>query len=76
MNQQMNDEQHESSKQRAWDNYLDKKEAAAYLNLSLRMMTRLADERRIPFYKLGKFTRWKMEDLNAWAEASRVEATK
>jgi excisionase family DNA binding protein len=54
--------------------YLNKQEAADYLGVTPRMMTRLAEERRIPFYKVGKFTRFLLVDLETFAQTGRVEA--
>lgn len=49
-------------------------EAAAYLNTSRRFIERLVAQRRVPFSKMGKFVRLQREDLDAFAEAGRVEA--
>jgi len=49
-------------------------EAAAYLNTSRRFVERLVAQRRIPFSKLGKFVRLERKDLDAFAQAGRVEA--
>jgi excisionase family DNA binding protein len=54
--------------------YLDKSAAANYLGVSKRMMTRLVDERRIKFYRVGRFIRFSTFDLEQFIAASAVEA--
>lgn len=54
--------------------WLEKPEAAVYLNTTQRFIDRLITERRIPFYKFGKFVRISREDLDAFANRGRVEA--
>ncbi|GDY29518.1 helix-turn-helix domain-containing protein [Gandjariella thermophila] len=49
-------------------------EAAAYLNTSVRFVRRLVAERRITFYKLGRYVRIKRADLEAFVQAGKVEA--
>ncbi|WP_143229528.1 excisionase family DNA-binding protein [Actinophytocola xanthii] len=49
-------------------------EAAEYLGTGVRFLRRLIAERRIPFHKVGKFVRIKIDDLEAFAAAGRVEA--
>ena len=56
--------------------YLSKAEAANYLGVTTRMMTRLTDQRRIKFYKVGRFIRFRIEDLDAFAASGLVEAEK
>jgi excisionase family DNA binding protein len=51
-------------------------EAAAYLNVTVRFMRRLVDERRIAFVKVGKFVRFERADLDAFIQAGRVEASR
>jgi excisionase family DNA binding protein len=53
--------------------FLDKQQAAEYLNLPVRMIDRLRAERRVPAYKMGRHLRFKRADLDAWAEGSRDE---
>ena len=57
--------------QKVW---LDKSEAALYLNCSPRFVDRLIAERRISFHHFGKFIRISPRDLDSFAEAGRVEA--
>jgi excisionase family DNA binding protein len=49
-------------------------EAAAYLNVSQRFMRRLIAERRIAFYKLGRFVRFRVADLDRFLSSGRIEA--
>ena len=56
--------------------YLNKAAAADHIGCSERFMSRLVDERRISFYRVGKFIRFRTEDLDAFVEAGRVEAGK
>jgi excisionase family DNA binding protein len=53
--------------------YLDKAAAGEYVGCSERFMSRLVDERRIRFYKVGKFVRFRIEDLDAFVVAGLVE---
>ncbi len=54
--------------------YLTVDEAAEYLGTGVRFIRRIIAERRIPFHKVGKFVRLKVDDLEAFAAAGRVEA--
>jgi excisionase family DNA binding protein len=54
--------------------YLQVPEAAEYLNTSVRFVRRLIEERRIAFHKVGRHVRLCLADLEAFAEAGRVEA--
>jgi excisionase family DNA binding protein len=54
--------------------YLNKDDAGNYLGVSKRMMTRLVDERRIKFYRVGRFVRFRIEDLDTFAASGLVEA--
>jgi excisionase family DNA binding protein len=49
-------------------------EAAEYLGTGVRFVRRIIAERRIPFHKVGKFVRLRIDDLEAFAAAGRVEA--
>ncbi|MFL6126619.1 helix-turn-helix domain-containing protein [Actinophytocola sp.] len=53
--------------------YYTVEEAAEYLGTGVRFVRRLIAERRIPFHKVGKFVRLKLDDLEAFADAGRVE---
>ena len=54
--------------------YLCLAEAAEYLNVSERFMRRAVSDRRVRFYKVGKFLRFDSLDLDALAEATEVGA--
>jgi excisionase family DNA binding protein len=53
---------------------LDVNQVAERLCVSPRFVRRLIDERRIPFYKLGKFVRFDPAEIDAWIDARRVQA--
>lgn len=48
--------------------YLSPAEAAEYLNVSVGFIRRMASERRVRHYRLGKFIRFDPADLDAFAE--------
>ncbi|MEJ2859473.1 MULTISPECIES: helix-turn-helix domain-containing protein [unclassified Saccharothrix] len=48
-------------------------EAAAYLNTSVRFVRRLIADRRVTFYKVGRYVRFKRADLEAFVQAGKVE---
>lgn len=52
---------------------LDVAEAASYLGVSGAFVRRLVLERRIRYFKLGKFVRFRPVDLDAFIEAGRHE---
>ncbi|MGI8807411.1 MAG: helix-turn-helix domain-containing protein [Acidimicrobiales bacterium] len=54
---------------------LDVAGAARYLGITEVFVRRLVHERRLRYYKLGKFVRFRAADLDAWIEAGRVEPT-
>jgi excisionase family DNA binding protein len=54
--------------------YLTVEEAAEYLNTTVRFVRRLIAERRIAFHKVGRHVRLRVDDLEAFANAGRVEA--
>ncbi|MFI5538144.1 helix-turn-helix domain-containing protein [Nocardia sp. NPDC051900] len=53
--------------------YVDVEGAAAYLGTGVRFIRRLVAERRVVFYKIGGHVRFKVSDLEAYAQAGRVE---
>lgn len=53
--------------------YLDVDGAAVYLGTGVRFIRRLVAERRVVFYKVGGHVRFKVSDLEAYAQAGRVE---
>ena len=54
---------------------LDVAGAARHLGITEAFVRRLVHERRLRFYKLGKFVRFRVEDLDAWVEDGRVNPT-
>lgn len=48
-------------------------EMAERLNVSVRFVRRLVDERRVPYLKIGKFIRFAEDDLETWMQAQRIE---
>lgn len=54
---------------------LDVAGAARHLGITEVFVRRLVHERRLRFYKLGKFVRFRTADLDAWVEGGRVEPT-
>jgi excisionase family DNA binding protein len=54
--------------------YLTVAETAEYMNTTVRFVRRLIAERRIPFHKVGRYVRLRLQDVDAFIEAGRVEA--
>lgn len=48
-------------------------EAAERLNMSVRYVRRLIDQRRIPFHRIGRSIRIKSTDIDEHIESGRVE---
>ena len=55
------------------DSLLTIAQAAQYLNVTERFIRRLVAERRVVYHKLGKFVRFRREDLDAFLTSGRVE---
>ena len=53
--------------------YLSIVEAADYLNVGVRFMRRLVADRRIRYFKVGKFLRFDPSDLDAFVMAGEVQ---
>lgn len=51
-------------------------DAAVYLSVPVRFIRRLVFERRIRYYKVGKYVRFAKEDLDAFLEGEVVEPVK
>lgn len=51
-------------------------DAAVYLSVPVRFVRRLVFERRIRFYKVGKYVRFEKADLDAFLDAEAVEPVK
>ncbi len=52
---------------------LDINAAAERLSVPERFMRRLVAERRIPYFKVGKYVRFDPTDLDCWLDERRVE---
>lgn len=50
--------------------------AAQRLGVSVRFVRRLVDERRVPFYKIGRYVRFDIADLDRFAMQGRVEPSR
>jgi excisionase family DNA binding protein len=48
-------------------------EAADFLEISKSTLYKLTFRKAIPFYKYGRFVKFKIEDLQSWREARLVE---
>jgi excisionase family DNA binding protein len=57
----------------ARDPLLDVDGVAEALGVTSRHIRRLVAERRIPFFKVGKFVRFDPGELNVWLDQQRVE---
>ncbi|WP_019932266.1 excisionase family DNA-binding protein [Nocardia sp. BMG111209] len=53
--------------------YVGVEGAAVYLGTGVRFIRRLVAERRVVFYKVGGHVRFKLADLDAYAQAGRME---
>ncbi|MBF6272171.1 MULTISPECIES: helix-turn-helix domain-containing protein [Nocardia] len=53
--------------------YVDVEGAALYLGTGVRFVRRLVAERRVVFYKIGGHVRFKLSDLEEFAQAGRVD---
>lgn len=54
--------------------FLKPQEMAGYLNVSLKKIYRLVEDRTIPFYKIGRSLRFKKEDVEAYLEKALVKS--
>ena len=48
-------------------------QAAAYLNVEVRWMRRAVFERRLPYYKVGRYIRFRRADLEDFLVRGRVD---
>jgi excisionase family DNA binding protein len=51
---------------------LDIEEVASWLGVEAGFVRRLIAQRRIPFFKIGKYVRFDPEDLAAWIDRQRI----
>jgi len=57
------------------DGYIRKKDAARYLGISVRALSNLMHQRKVPFTKLGKrMVRFKLSDLDRAMDRFRTKA--
>ena len=49
-------------------------QAAEYLNVSVRMIRRMVEEKRVAYIKIGKLIRIDKRDIDAYLAAQRIEA--
>ena len=54
------------------DNFITRREASQYLNISLSTLDRLLRSRQIPFVKLGGRVYFTKAQLNEWVESLKV----
>ena len=52
---------------------LDVEELSEQLGVSVRFVRRLVYERRIPYYKVGKFVRFDPETIDQWVQQNRID---
>ena len=52
---------------------LDVAGAAAHLDVSEAFIRRIVFEKRVRYYKVGKFVRFRTEDLDAFVDGGRIE---
>lgn len=53
---------------------LDVAGLADHLGVSERFVRRLVDQRRIPFHKIGKFVRFRPDEVSVWVSQCKVDA--
>jgi excisionase family DNA binding protein len=53
---------------------LSAEEAAKVLGVSVWTVRQWSSMRKLPFYKVGRLTKYKVGDLEAWLEQKKVEA--
>ena len=56
------------------DGLLDVAGLADHLGVSERFVRRLVDQRRIPFHKIGKYVRFRPDEVSVWVSRCKVEA--
>ena len=56
------------------DGLLDVAGLAEHLGVSERFVRRLVDQRRIPFHKIGKYVRFRPDEVSVWVARCRVDA--
>ena len=49
-------------------------EAADYLGISLHTLYGWVNMKKLPYYKIGRFVKFDIKDLNVWIESQKIEA--
>lgn len=57
----------------ATEQMVDIAEVAERLGVGERFVRRLVEERRIPYFKIGRHVRFMRDDVDRWISQSRVE---
>lgn len=52
---------------------LDMDALAARLGVTVRFVRRMVEERRVPYFKLGKLVRFDADEVEAWLVSHRVD---
>jgi excisionase family DNA binding protein len=52
---------------------MDSRQAAEYLGITERWLRRARAERRVPFVKMGKFVRYRPDDLDEWLDRQKID---
>ena len=55
------------------DSYLITNEVAEYLHMKLNTVYSLAEQKKIPHYKVGRLLRFKRSEIDAWMEGNKKE---
>ena len=50
------------------ENYMTAKDVAAFVKLSLTSVRRLTMHKEIPFYKINRSVRYKLDEIELWLE--------
>ena len=56
------------------DEILDKDGLAEYLNVESHWIYQKVSERKIPYFKMGKYLRFRKSQIDKWLDAQKVEA--
>ena len=55
------------------EDFLDVPSLAAFLKVDVGWIYQRVHQRAIPFYKIGKYTRFKRPEIEAWVEQNRAK---
>ena len=76
MTDSRSDQRHDrpSTPERATEpEFMDVAQLALHLSVTTRFIRRPVAERRVPYYKVGKFIRFHNDDIDDWMAEQRVE---